>query len=113
MWDSNPRALADNRISSAARYDHFANSPYENEIQLNTAYNLEGHHITTHITEDFSAFLKIASETRINVAFAVTVLYYIRIHEKGQFLFHECCVYGFLLYFYFLFFIGVIWATGD
>lgn len=27
MWDSNPRALADNRISSAARYDHFDNSP--------------------------------------------------------------------------------------
>ena len=26
-WDSNPRALADNRISSAARYDHFATSP--------------------------------------------------------------------------------------
>ena len=28
-WDSNPRALADNRISSAARYDHFDTSPYE------------------------------------------------------------------------------------
>ena len=28
VWDSNPRALADNRISSAARYDHFDNSPY-------------------------------------------------------------------------------------
>ena len=27
VWDSNPRALADNRISSAARYDHFDNSP--------------------------------------------------------------------------------------
>ena len=27
-WDSNPRALADNRISSAARYDHFDTSPY-------------------------------------------------------------------------------------
>lgn len=26
-WDSNPRALADNRISSAARYDHFDTSP--------------------------------------------------------------------------------------
>ena len=89
MWDSNPRALADNRISSAARYDHFANSPYENEIQLNTAYNLEGHHITTHITEDFSVFMKIASESWINAAFAVTVLYYIRIQEKGQFLFLE------------------------
>ena len=33
VWDSNPRALADNRISSAARYDHFANSPYENSKQ--------------------------------------------------------------------------------
>ena len=89
MWDSNPRALADNRISSAARYDHFANSPYENRIQLNTAYNLEGHHITTHISEDFSVFMKIASESGINAAFAVTVLYYIRIQEKGQLLFHE------------------------
>ena len=27
QWDSNPRALADNRISSAARYDHFDMSP--------------------------------------------------------------------------------------
>ena len=27
-WDSNPRALADNRISSAARYDHFDTLPY-------------------------------------------------------------------------------------
>lgn len=27
-WDSNPRALADNRISSAARYDHFDTCPY-------------------------------------------------------------------------------------
>ena len=27
QWDSNPRALADNRISSAARYDHFDISP--------------------------------------------------------------------------------------
>ena len=26
-WDSNPRALSDNRISSAARYDHFDTSP--------------------------------------------------------------------------------------
>ena len=26
-WDSNPRALADNRISSAARYDHFDTLP--------------------------------------------------------------------------------------
>ena len=28
-WDSNPRALADNRISSAARYDHFDTLPYK------------------------------------------------------------------------------------
>ena len=28
VWDSNPRALADNRISSAARYDHFDTLPY-------------------------------------------------------------------------------------
>ena len=28
QWDSNPRALADNRISSAARYDHFDTLPY-------------------------------------------------------------------------------------
>ena len=28
-WDSNPRALADNRISSAARYDHFDTCPDE------------------------------------------------------------------------------------
>ena len=27
VWDSNPRALSDNCISSAARYDHFDNSP--------------------------------------------------------------------------------------
>lgn len=27
VWDSNPRALADNSISSRARYDHFDNSP--------------------------------------------------------------------------------------
>ena len=27
-WDSNPRALTDNRISSAARYDHFDTLPY-------------------------------------------------------------------------------------
>lgn len=27
-WDSNPRALAGNRISSAARYDHFDTTPY-------------------------------------------------------------------------------------
>ena len=26
-WDSNPRALSDNRISSAARYDHFDTLP--------------------------------------------------------------------------------------
>ena len=26
-WDSNPRALADYRISSAARYDHFDTLP--------------------------------------------------------------------------------------
>ena len=26
-WDSNPRALTDNRISSAARYDRFDTSP--------------------------------------------------------------------------------------
>ena len=26
-WDSNPCALADNRISSAARYDHFDTLP--------------------------------------------------------------------------------------
>lgn len=26
-WDSNPRAPEDNRISSAARYDHFDTSP--------------------------------------------------------------------------------------
>ena len=80
----NPRALADNRISSAARYDHFANSPH-----MKTAYNLEGHHITIHIPEDFSAFLKVASESEINAAFAATVLYYIRIQKKGQFFFPE------------------------
>ena len=28
VWDSNPRALADNRISSQARYDHFDTAPY-------------------------------------------------------------------------------------
>ena len=28
VWDSNPRALSDNCISSAARYDHFDISPY-------------------------------------------------------------------------------------
>ena len=27
-WDSNPRALADNLISSQARYDHFDTLPY-------------------------------------------------------------------------------------
>ena len=27
-WDSNPRALSDNRISSAARYDHFDTLPH-------------------------------------------------------------------------------------
>ena len=27
-WDSNPRALSDYRISSAARYDHFDTPPY-------------------------------------------------------------------------------------
>ena len=29
-WDSNPRALADNLISSQARYDHFDTSPWMN-----------------------------------------------------------------------------------
>ena len=29
-WDSNPRALADYRISSAARYDHFDTLPSQN-----------------------------------------------------------------------------------
>ena len=33
-WDSNPRALADNLISSQARYDHFDTSPYD----LNAKY---------------------------------------------------------------------------
>lgn len=56
---------------------------------MKTAYNLKGYYITTHIPKDFSAFLKITSESWINAAFAVTVLYYIRIQEKGQFLFHE------------------------
>lgn len=56
---------------------------------MKTAYNLKGYYITTHIPEDFLAFWKITSESWINAAFAVTVLYYIRIHEKGQFLFHE------------------------
>ena len=58
-------------------------------LHMKTAYNLKGYHITTHIPEDFLAFLKITSESWINAAFAATVFYYIRIHEKGQFLFHE------------------------
>ena len=33
-WDSNPRALADNLISSQARYDHFDTAPYDKLIQL-------------------------------------------------------------------------------
>ena len=56
---------------------------------MKTAYNLKGYYITTHIPEDFLAFWKIKSESWINAAFAATVFYYIRIHEKGQFLFHE------------------------
>ena len=38
-WDSNPRALADNLISSQARYDHFDTSPYIIEILEQTASN--------------------------------------------------------------------------
>lgn len=33
-WDSNPRALADNLISSQARYDHFDTAPYDKLIQF-------------------------------------------------------------------------------
>ena len=38
-WDSNPRALADNLISSQARYDHFDTSPYIIEILEQTVSN--------------------------------------------------------------------------
>ena len=31
-WDSNPRALADNLISSQARYDHFDTAPCINFV---------------------------------------------------------------------------------
>ena len=31
-WDSNPRALSDNSISSRARYDRFDTSPFNNYL---------------------------------------------------------------------------------
>lgn len=41
-WDSNPRALADNLISSQARYDHFDTAPYDKLIQfLNMIHDFE------------------------------------------------------------------------
>ena len=33
-WDSNPRALADNLISSQARYDHFDTAPDGDRAKL-------------------------------------------------------------------------------
>ena len=38
VWDSNPRALADNRISSAARYDHFDTLPYHKYAVLGESH---------------------------------------------------------------------------
>lgn len=51
-WDSNPRALADNSISSRARYDHFDTSPYR--------ACLTGAYLFYHaMTENTSAFSEI------------------------------------------------------
>ena len=36
-WDSNPRALADNLISSQARYDHFDTAPIKGKYQFTTS----------------------------------------------------------------------------
>ena len=58
MWDSNPRALSDNCISSAARYDHFDNSPN----QSGTAVRFNGDTtlcIISHFARKSKLFFKI------------------------------------------------------
>lgn len=58
VWDSNPRALSDNCISSAARYDHFDNSPNRciRTVRFNGDTTLC---IISHFTKKSKLFLKI------------------------------------------------------
>ena len=58
VWDSNPRALSDNCISSAARYDHFDNSPNQciRIVKSNDDTTLC---IISHFTNKSKLFLKL------------------------------------------------------
>ena len=75
-WDSNPRALADNCISSAARYDHFDNSPNQciRIVKSNDDTTLC---IISHFTKKSKLFFKIVLVHKFHLDVLVKIISFV------------------------------------
>ena len=76
VWDSNPRALSDNCISSAARYDHFDNSPNRciRTVRFNGDTTLC---IISHFTKKSKLFLKIVLVHKFHLNVLVKIISFV------------------------------------
>ena len=76
VWDSNPRALSDNCISSAARYDHFDNSPNRciRTVRFNGDTTLC---IISHFTKKSNLFLKIVLVHKFHLNVLVKIISFV------------------------------------
>ena len=76
VWDSNPRALSDNCISSAARYDHFDNSPNRciRTVRFNGDTTLC---IISHFTKKSKLFLKIVFVNKFHLNVLLKIISFV------------------------------------
>lgn len=76
VWDSNPRALSDNCISSAARYDHFDNSPNQciRTVRFNGDTTLC---IISHFTKKSKLFFKIVLVHKFHLNVLVKIISFV------------------------------------